>query len=181
MAFIDFSSCLIISAFQPPPKEWLHLQAKPRNIIIIWLRAPCVCLCVHVHVQSCLCAYVHGGANISMLLHLTHKHSLLLIAGKACGSKSHYSDPHAPFFPALLESIKTCRNMVPKLQKHYFKNVLYMWLIEVKTVIHGTIKMYLFGGWLNSCVMLGRVPAGWVEVKIYCFSTLINPPLRGEG
>lgn len=57
MVFTDFSSYLIVSAFQPPPQEWLHLQAKPRNIFIIHIKAACKCVCVCMCNHACVHTY----------------------------------------------------------------------------------------------------------------------------
>lgn len=54
MALTDFFSYLIVSAFQPPPEEWLHLQAKPRNSIIIRWRSPYKCVCACAVLLVCL-------------------------------------------------------------------------------------------------------------------------------
>ena len=48
MSLTDFSSYLIVSTFQPAPQEWLHLQAKPRNILVIWPRL-CAIMLVHLN------------------------------------------------------------------------------------------------------------------------------------
>lgn len=173
------STYLIVSAFQPPPQERLHLQAKPRNILRIewdWALPLSVCACAVMLVYTCVFTHsvcwpsfscpppphTHSQQTLGSLFLLT----VLL-----------------PSFPLFLKASKHVITQPQNFNNHFFKiSCICDWLTQsAEAVIHGTIKISLFGGRRNSCVMLGRVPAGWAEVIIYCFPTPWNPPLWEEG